>query len=89
MLRHDLLEKREPVHARHLDIERDHVRNLLADALGCNKRISGGGNHFDRRIGREHLAQRTANDCGIVYDQNANPRYAHGRRLSALVPFTY
>ena len=66
------LQEGEPVHARHFDVERDHVRHLLGDALGGDKRIAGRGDHFDLRIGGEHLAQRLAHHGRVVDDQYAN-----------------
>ena len=56
MLHHEFFKERQPVHARHLDIERDHVGDLLADALSGNKGIAGGRDDLDLGIGGEQVA---------------------------------
>jgi hypothetical protein len=72
MLAHELLEKGQPIHARHLDIERDHIRHFVGDPVGRDEWIAGRGDDLDLRIGGEHLAQRLAHYGGIVYDEYAN-----------------
>ena len=62
MLRHDLAQKREAVHARHLDVQRDHIRHLLGNLLRRNIRIARRPDHLDLRILRQHVGQRLAND---------------------------
>jgi hypothetical protein len=83
MLTHELLEEGKPIHARHLDIERYYVRYLLADALGRDKGVAGGGNHFYLRIGLEHVAQSLAHYGGVIHDQNSNLVFAHKPGLNA------
>jgi hypothetical protein len=51
MLRHQFAEEGQTVHARHLDIEGDHVGHFFADAFGGGKRIGGGAHDFDPRVG--------------------------------------
>ena len=77
MLRHDPAQKRQPVHARHLDVQRDHVRHLLGDLLRRRIRIARGPDHLDLRILRQHVRQRLAHHCGIVHNQHANLRIIH------------
>jgi hypothetical protein len=67
----------QPIHARHLDVEGDDVRQLLADALGGYKRIAGGGNHHYFRIRGENLVQCLTDHGGVIHDKNANFRFAH------------
>jgi hypothetical protein len=62
MLRHDLAQKREPVHARHLDIQRNHIRHVFGDLLRRNIRIARRPGHLDLRILRQHVGQRLSND---------------------------
>jgi hypothetical protein len=63
---HQVLEERDAVHARHLDIERDHVRIELLDFLARRVRIAGRADHLDVGRAREHRGQKLAHQCGIV-----------------------
>jgi hypothetical protein len=63
---------------------------LLGDSIGGDKGIAGGGNHFDLRIGLEHVAQCLAHHGGVVHDQDANSSCTHkpGLNISFLtLPF--
>lgn len=50
VLGHDLLQERQAVHAGHLNIQRDHVRNLLAHPLGGYEGIAGGADYLNGRV---------------------------------------
>ena len=52
------LQEGQTIHARHLDIEGDHVRHLFADPVGRHKGIAGRADHFDFRIGLESTSLR-------------------------------
>ena len=69
MLAHDLLQKSQPVHARHLDVQRDHIGNLFADPVGRHKWIAGRTHDLDFRVGGEYFAQGLADHCGVVDNQ--------------------
>ena len=60
VLRHEFFEERQAIHARHLDIEGDHVGDLLADSLSGDKGIARGGDDLDLGIGREQVAESLA-----------------------------
>jgi hypothetical protein len=85
MLAHDLLEEGQPVHARHLDVQRDDIRDLLSDPFGSHKGIASRGDHLDLRVGLEYFAQRLAHYSGVVHNQNANFWSAHRPDLVALI----
>ena len=79
MLVHDLPQERQPVHAGHLNIQGDHVRHLLGDPLGSHEGIARRADYLDGRVSRQHLAQRLADQSGIVDDEDPNSRLAHSR----------
>ncbi len=58
-------QKRDPVHPRHLDVEKDHVGQFVLQAAGSRIRIRGGRDDLDLRIfaenRRENLAYRPPN----------------------------
>src|SRR5208283_2168830 len=77
MLRHNLPQERKAIHARHLDIERDYIRNLLADALRSDIGIGSRGDDLDLRIACEYFAERLAHYGGIVDDEDPDFRLGH------------
>ena len=50
---HQVLEEREAVHARHLDVQREHVGIELLDLLAGDQRIGRRADHLDARIARQ------------------------------------
>ena len=72
VLGHDLLEKRQPIHARHLDIQGDDIRHLFADTLSRHEGVGRGAYDLDFRVGGEDFAQGLSHHCGVVHDKNAN-----------------
>ncbi len=71
-LRHQLAQEGDAIHARHLDVERDDVRDLL---LQLPRRHEGIGRHphdLDIRILLQHMGQCLADAGGIVDDENAD-----------------
>ena len=72
VLGHDLAQEGQPVHARHLDVQRDDVRDLAADLLGGDVGVGGGAHHRDFRVGREDLGEGLAHDRRVVDDQHAD-----------------
>ena len=49
---HELFEKAQAVHLRHLDVERNDVGIERADHLACGERIGRGADHFQVRLCR-------------------------------------
>ena len=68
---HQLLQEGEPVHARHFDVQGQHVGLERKDLVAGHVRIGRGADHFDVRLSRQGLGQDLAHDGGIVDDQNA------------------
>ena len=72
MLAGDLPQHFDAVHARHVDIERDHVRVQLVDFLQPDGAIHGGADDFDGRIALQHLRDQLAHQRRIVDHQHAD-----------------
>ena len=83
-LRHQLAQEGDAVHARHLDIQRDHVGHFGLDAPRGDERIGRGADHRDVRIAAEHLGQRLAHDRRVVDDQHLHRR-PHGARRNTVL----
>jgi hypothetical protein len=76
---HDLLEKGQPVHPRHLDIERHDVWIQRLDHLPRLGRIGGVANHRNARLTLQPVLEERSHQRGIVYDQHSY-RHAALRR---------
>ena len=82
-LRHDLSQEGQAIHARHLQIEHDHVGALFGHLLERDDRILR-RDHL-HAFASEDLGENPANDGGIIDNENVQ-RSAHGcrrRRVSA------
>ena len=79
MLRHQNLQEGQPVHPRHLHVEREDVGVEPEDLLAGHIGIAGGPNHLDLRILVERVADRLADQRRIVDDENA--KFPGGRCL--------
>ncbi len=64
--------KRQAVHARHLDIQRQHVRPQAQDLVARDKRIGRGAHYFQIRLRRQAFGQHLAHDGRIVHDQHSD-----------------
>ena len=89
---HDLLEKREPVHVRHLQIQDDHV-GPMAIHLGPRDQRVRGHVHREPGLARQHAGHHLAHDRGVVHHQHVHvigrPRRGHrGRCHQPAVPAT-
>ena len=71
-LGHQLAQEGDAVHARHLDVEGDDVRNFLGNALGGDERIGRDADHLDLRIGFQDRRQGLPNRGRVINDQNAD-----------------
>src|ERR1017187_3437586 len=78
VLGHDFPQECQAVHAGHLNVQRDHVGNLFAHPLGSDEGIAGRADYLDGRIFGQDFGQGLANHRGIVNDEDANSRLAHG-----------
>ena len=81
MMLHEDPEKREAVHPRHLEVERQHVGIEGDDLLAGHVGITGGTHHLDLRILAQGVADRLADERRIVDDEDSNPLFravAHG-----------
>ena len=72
MLRHQLAQERDSVHARHLDIERDDVGHILLDTARRGEGIGGRADDLDARIGAQDVGQGLPDRGRVVDDQNAD-----------------
>ena len=75
--RHQLLKKGDAVHARHLDVERQHIGVKLLDLLARDDWIGNGAHHLDFRIGGQHAANHVPHERGIVGDKYADWLLTH------------
>ena len=77
MLAHDFLQKGDAVHARHLHIQGDDIRDLGLDPVGCDKGISSRGHHLDGRIRGKNFAQCLADNGGIIDNKYSDFLFVH------------
>ena len=73
MLCHQLAQKCDPVHARHLRIQGDDIGHFIAYARGRDERIGGDAKHFDIRISGQYIRQCLAHRRGIIDNQYPHP----------------
>ena len=52
---HQLAQERQSIHARHLDVERHHVRLHLLDLAEREVAVYGGGDHFNLVVARQQI----------------------------------
>ncbi len=69
---HQLGQEREPVHARHLDIQRQHVGAELRDLLARHVGVHRAPDHLDVGALRELLRQHLPHDRRVVDDKDAD-----------------
>lgn len=70
-LGHDLAQEGQLVHARHLDVEEDHVRQFAAAPCGRSIGVGGGPHHLEAGIAGNDVAEDAPHRGGIVDDQDA------------------
>jgi hypothetical protein len=71
-VRHDAPQGLEPVHARHLDVEGDHVRPQVEGLFPAFLAVHGHAHHLDVGRGAEHAGEGLAHERGIVDDEHAD-----------------
>ena len=79
---HQLLQKRQPVHARHLDIQRQHIRPQRQDLVPRHVGIRRRAHDLDIRLPRQRIRQNAPHDRRIVDNQDAYSAVAGHIRLS-------
>src|SRR5438105_1923207 len=77
----DLPQSFHAIHARHVEIECDHMRPQLLDLLQPERAIHGRAHYFDGFIALQNLRNQLAHERGIIYHQNSH-LFAH-----AVAPF--
>src|SRR5437899_986635 len=71
---HDLAQGLHAVHARHLQIERDHMRMQFFNLLQPEFAVHGRADDLDPGIAFDDLRDQLAHQCGIVDDQDSYRR---------------
>ena len=71
--------ERQAVHARHLDVQRKHVRIEFEDFVPRLVRIGRGADDLDFRVAAKGVADGVAHDGRVVHDQHADFFWVHAR----------
>jgi len=66
MAAHQLLQKRQPIHARHLDVECQDVGFQLQDFFSCDIGIAGRSHNLEFGVGAKYLGEQLAHQRGII-----------------------
>src|SRR5450755_435787 len=69
---HDQPQRLHAIHARHFQIQRDHVGAQLFDLLQRERAVHRRPHHFNGRIAGQNRRNQLAHQRGVVYDQNAD-----------------
>ena len=72
VLRHDLPQEGQPVHAGHLQIEGQHVRRECDDLVASHVRIASRANDFEAGILVERVRDGATHDRRVVHHQHAD-----------------
>src|SRR5579863_7800814 len=72
MLAGDLPEHFDAIHARHLEIERHHVRAKFFQFFQADSSIGRGSHNLDGRIAQKHLRDELPHQRGVIHYENAN-----------------
>jgi hypothetical protein len=65
-------EESQSVHARHLDIQGQHIGFQLQNHVARHIRVAGGAHHLNFRVLRQRVRNHSADDGGIVHDEHTN-----------------
>jgi hypothetical protein len=69
---HQTLEEIQAVHARHFDVQGQHVGIVLLDELARDERIGRGRHDFQIGVGVDDFRHQTAHQGGIIDAQHAD-----------------
>ena len=72
MVAHELGQKTQPIHARHLDVEGEHIRIELGDLVPGDVGVRGDADHLDAGKGGQPFEQHPAHSGAVVDDQDAH-----------------
>src|SRR5262245_14995800 len=72
MVLHEPSEKRESVHARHFDIEREYVRSVGQNHVARHERIGSSADDFEIGLPGDRIAEYAPHQRRIVDDQHTN-----------------
>ncbi len=67
---HDLPQKRQPVHARHFNVQQQHIGRILADHVHGQEGIGRAADQLYLGVAREHVRQRLAHHGGVIDHKN-------------------
>lgn len=70
VLRHDLAQEGDAIHARHFEIKEDHVWEFIDHHAGGGESVGGEAHDGERRIGFDDAAHHDAGRGRVVHDQN-------------------
>ncbi len=85
---HEQAQEGEAVHARHFQVEREHVGLQLADAVARLVGIAGGADNLDGRVGAEGVGGDLPHEGGIIDDEDTDFAHdGHGFSGSTGSPF--
>ena len=79
----------QTVHLRHFDVESDHVRIRLRNALKRDRTVCSDAHNLDVRIFLEHVADQPPDDHGVVHHQDANALTRAGSRACEWRPSSF
>jgi hypothetical protein len=69
---HQDAEERQPVHPRHFQVERHHVRVEAFDLLAGHVGVAGRADDLDLGVVGERVADRLADERRVVHDEDAD-----------------
>ncbi|MPL90517.1 hypothetical protein SDC9_36569 [bioreactor metagenome] len=81
---HQLFEEGEPVHPRHLDIERQHIGLQRLDQVARLVGVGGLAHDLEPRIGPQHRPDQAADRRRVVHDQHPFRQPGQARRAARL-----
>src|ERR1019366_4441143 len=79
---HQLFQKRHAIHAGHFDIQREHVGLHREDFVARDVGVGRGADHLDVALAGQGLAEDSADNRGIVNDQDADSTAGKHVRVS-------
>src|ERR1700747_112586 len=69
---HDHAQRFHAVHARHFQVQRNHVGTQLFNLLERERAIHGGAHDFDGRVALQDVGDELAHERGIIHHENSN-----------------
>ena len=77
---HDLFEKLDPIHVRHLDVERDDIGIQSLDSLPGFMGIGRLADDLDERVGPQTRGDEAAHRWAVIDDEHADAHDVAGTR---------